>query len=585
MGNFEIKNGKFYLDNEPFRVMSGAIHYFRTLPEYWSDRLDKLKACGLNTVETYVAWNMHEPREGQFCFDGICDLEKFIELAGEKGLKVIVRPSPYICAEWEFGGFPAWLLKKSDITLRAADEYYLEKVSNFYKELIPRIAKYQITNGGPVIMVQIENEYGSYGNDADYLRFLKDCMEKYGINVPMFTSDGETNYFLFGGTLPEVYKTVNFFTTDTDYAFRDIKAMQPDMPIMVGEFWCGWFDHWGEEHCGRSSEEYKNGLEALLKADANFNIYMFHGGTNFGFMNGANHSERNYKPDTTSYDYDCLLSENGEPTEKYYITKELIEKYTGKKAPGISFEKAESAVYGTVKFTQYADIFSQLDTVGVHHTCKAVHPMEYFGQNYGYILYRTTVPALGEHEVGINDVHDIAYFFVNGKFIKRVYRNDGEKRFKCSFTEKENVIEILVENYGRVNYGRFLHDRKGITENVVIGNKILFDWDVYCFEMDNTEKVVYTDALPEKESVHGFLRGTFTVDECKDTYVNTDNLKLGQVFVNGFNLGRYWTEAGPQHTLYLPAGILKKGENEIVVFENEGVTDFSVSLDDKPIIK
>lgn len=580
MGKFEIKNSKFYLNDEPFWLMSGAIHYFRTLPEYWEDRLDKLKACGLNTVETYVAWNMHEPREGEFNFEGILDLDRFITLAEEKGLYVIVRPSPYICAEWEFGGFPAWLLKKSDITLRATDEYYFEKLRNYYAKLIPIIAKHQITNGGSVIMVQIENEYGSYGNDLNYMNYLKELMEEFGINVPMFTSDGETNYFLLGSTLPDVYKTVNFFNTDTDYAFRDIKALQPDMPLTVGEFWCGWFDHWGEEHCGRAPEEFRKGFEALLKEKANFNIYMFHGGTNFGFMNGANHSERSYKPDITSYDYDSLLSEQGNLTEKYYIAKELIEKYTGKKSEDIKFENAKTLNYGKIKFTEYADIFTQLDSLGVHHKTNEIRPMEYFGQNYGYILYRTTVPKLGTHELGINKPHDIAYVFINGKFVKRVYRNDEIKRFNCDFTEDENTLDILVENFGRVNYGRFLHDRKGITENVVIGNKLIFGWDVYCFEMESVDKTEFSAVLPDKNNVHGLLRGTFDITECADTFLHTENMKLGQAYVNGFNLGRYWTEAGPQTSLYIPAALLHEGTNEIVLFENEGVTDFEAELTD-----
>ncbi len=580
MHTFEIKKDGFYLDGKPFRVMSGAIHYFRTLPAYWDDRLEKLKAAGLNTVETYVAWNLHETREGEFCFDGICDIERFIRLAGEKGLQVIVRPSPYICAEWEFGGFPAWLLREGNIALRTADPVYLEKIRAWYRQLIPRLAALQCTRGGPIIMMQIENEYGSYGSDRDYLRFLAQQMRENGVEVPLFTSDGETNYFLYTGTLPEVFKTVNFFCEDMAYAFGDIRRMQPDLPLMVGEFWGGWYDHWGEAHNGRSPEEFRRAFEALIQTGASFNLYMFHGGTNFGFMNGANHTDNKFQPDVTSYDYDCMLTEQGEPTEKYWIVRELCEKYTGKKAPELTLPANPAAAYGKVALTAYGSVFDQLNVMASRHHTMETRPMEYYGQNYGYILYRTTLPCYGEQELRVNNPHDLAYIFINGKYVDRIWRNDTSKMRKVNFDLEENRLDILVENFGRVNYGRFLHDHKGITENVTIGMKLLMDWDVFCMELDDPQHAVLFEALPEKTAVHGFLRGSFSADELHDTFLSTKNLSVGQVFVNGFNLGRYWTEAGPQQTLYVPAPLLRKGENELLIFENEGVRDFSVELID-----
>lgn len=580
MSVFEIKKDSFFLDGEPFRIMSGAIHYFRTLPECWDDRLEKLKAAGLNTVETYVAWNMHEKREGEFCFDGICDIEKFIRMAGEKGLKVIVRPSPYICAEWEFGGFPAWLLREPTIALRTSDPVYLDKIRAYYRQLIPRLASLQCTRGGPVIMMQIENEYGSYGSDREYLRFLATQLRENGVDVPLFTSDGETNYFLFTGTLPEEFKTVNFFSENMDEMFRDIRQMQPQLPLMVGEFWGGWYDHWGEAHSGRSAEEFRRAFEALLQTGASFNLYMFHGGTNFGFMNGANHTDTEFQPDVTSYDYDCMLTEQGEPTEKYWIVRELCEKYTGKKAPQLTVPANPAVSYGKVKLTQYGSIFDQLSVMGVRHCSTETRTMEQYGQNYGYILYRTRLPRYGENEISINKPHDLAYVFVNGKYAGRVWRNDESKKLKVNFDRDENLLEILVENFGRVNYGRFLHDRKGISENVTIGIKLIMDWEVFCLEMEEPQKAVLTDTLPEKTDVHGFLQGSFFVDEPRDTFLSTETLSVGQVFINGFNLGRYWTKAGPQQTLYVPAPLLRAGENSILIFENEAVESFCVELID-----
>ena len=344
--------------------------------------------------------------------------------------------------------------------------------------------------------------------------------------------------------------------------------------------WGGWYDHWGEAHNGRSPEEFRRAFEALIQTGASFNLYMFHGGTNFGFMNGANHTDNKFQPDVTSYDYDCMLTEQGEPTEKYWIVRELCEKYTGKKAPELTLPANPAAAYGKVALTAYGSVFDQLNVMASRHHTMETRPMEYYGQNYGYILYRTTLPCYGEQELRVNNPHDLAYIFINGKYIDRIWRNDASKMRKVNFDLEENRLDILVENFGRVNYGSFLHDHKGITENVTIGMKLLMDWDVFCMELDDPQHAVLFEALPEKTAVHGFLRGSFSADELHDTFLSTKNLSVGQVFVNGFNLGRYWTEAGPQQTLYVPAPLLRKGENELLIFENEGVRDFSVELID-----
>ncbi len=581
---FEIKSDSFYLDSKPLRILSGAIHYFRTLPPYWEDRLIKLKGAGLNTVETYVPWNLHEPREGEFNFEGLCDVERFITAAGELELHVIVRPSPYICAEWEFGGLPAWLLQNEGIDLRCADKIYMEKISAYYKELLPRLAKHQCTRGGPVIMMQIENEYGSYGNDSEYLSFLEKEMRANGIDVPLFTSDGEQMFHLTGGTLPHIFKVINFSTADPSDSFNSLKEFQPNMPIMCGEFWMGWFDHWGENH--HAGEEavakFRSGAEGLLKMGASFNLYMFHGGTTFGYMNGANTLGTMYQPDVSSYDYDCGLDEQGNPTKKYYILRELIEKYIGKLEPLNLPAPPETEAFGKVRLTQKAELFTQLEKLsGGAKKSAAIKPMEYYGQNYGFIHYRTKVRPVGETDVRLIDVHDRAHVFIDGKKQGIIYRNDEDESIDYNFEKPETTLDIFVENMGRVNFGALLKDRKGITEYVVVGGQKQFGWEVYNLELDDISKVDFQPL--EEETLQGpvFLKGEFDVEKVADTFLRCDSLTKGQAWINGFNLGRYWTPEGPQKTLYIPAALLKEGKNELIIFEMDEVKEPVAELTDK----
>jgi len=584
MSTFEIKSDSFYLNGKPLRILSGAMHYFRILPDYWEDRLLKLKAAGLNTVETYVPWNFHETREGEFNFTGMHDVERYIELAGKLGLHVIVRPSPYICAEWEFGGLPAWLLKNRDIELRCADAVFMEKIKAYYKVLLPRLVKHQCTQGGPVLMMQIENEYGSYGNDSAYLRFLEQQMRENGIDVPLFTSDGEQMFHLTGGTLPEVFKVINFSTSDPSDTFRHLKAFQPDMPIMCGEFWMGWFDHWGENHHagGDAVKKFRSGAEGLLKMGAHFNLYMFHGGTTFGYMNGANTAGTFYQPDITSYDYDCGLDEQGNPTEKYYALRALIEQYIGPLEPLNLPEPPKVKAFGMVALTQCADLFSQLGNLsGNVNKTAGVKPMEYFGQNYGFILYRTRVRPVGQAQVKICDIHDRAHVFLDGKREGIIYRNDEDEDVSFKFEKDETALDILVENMGRVNFGPLLKDFKGITDYVAVGGQKQFGWETYNLELDDIGKVAFSPCEKERTDGPVFLRGRFDVDEPADTFLRCDKLAKGQVWVNGFNLGRYWTAAGPQKTLYIPAALLKQGENELVIFETDSAGELCVELTDK----
>ncbi|MFW5980892.1 MAG: glycoside hydrolase family 35 protein, partial [Halanaerobiaceae bacterium] len=573
MDNLKISEGKFTIDGEEITIISGAIHYFRVVPEYWEDRLLKLKACGFNTLETYVPWNLHEPEPGKFCFDGRCDLVEFIELAEKIGLHVIVRPSPYICSEWDLGGLPAWLLKDENMKLRCFYKPFLDKIDKYYDVLLPKIKPLLSTNGGPVIAVQIENEYGSYGNDKKYLQYLKNALNKRGIDVPLFTSDGPTDSMLQGGTLPDIYKTVNFGSRPEE-SFKKLKEYQPDKPVMCMEFWNGWFDHWGEDHHTREGEDVAKVLDNMLKLGGSVNFYMFHGGTNYGFHNGANFDEV-YQPTITSYDSDAPVSESGNLTEKYYKVRDVLSKYV-EVDKDLLPDPIVKKGYGKVEMTETANLLESLIdlTDPVEKTCP--QPMEKLGQNYGFILYRTKVsgPRSQEQNLFLQDVHDRALIFIDGEYKGTVYRNDDNSKISLLIDKNEVTLDILVENMGRINYGPKLKDYKGITEGVRLNNQFLFNWTIYPLPMKDFSSIKFNQIEKSnlKENQPTFYKGKFQKEEKADTFVNIEGWKKGVVFINGFNLGRYW-EVGPQKTLYLPAPLLKEGENEIVVFELHGTEE------------
>ncbi|NGZ74781.1 glycoside hydrolase family 35 protein [Saccharibacillus alkalitolerans] len=586
---FEAKGSRFYYGNESIQLRSGAIHYFRVVPEYWEHRLRSLIACGFNTVETYIAWNVHEPKEGEFVFDGIADVEAFVRLAGLLGLHVIVRPSPYICAEWEFGGLPAWLLQDGDIRLRCSDPAYLAKVDAYFDELLPRLEPLLCTNGGPIIALQIENEYGSFGSDKAYLRHLRDGMIRRGMNVLLFTSDGPEDFMLRAGSVEGALATVNF-GSGTQKAFETLRGHQPQGPLMVMEFWDGWFDRWQGPHHTRPSSEIIAELGRMLDLEASFNFYMFHGGTNFGFMNGANHVNF-YEPTVTSYDYGAPLTENGAPTETYFAVRELLSKRLGltpPEPPPLPPTKA----YGRVELRERAELFGHADLLsGGAIRSASTEPMERLGQAYGFILYSTRVGA--EHDGGrlfLQEPRDRALVFAGGEQIGLVSRWEEQPGLELSVPEEGIRLDILVENMGRINYGPLMRDRKGITEGVRIGNQFLHGWDIRALPLDDLTELEFASSeaanaprtgeetdLPSasKEPADhrgarpAFYRGTFVAKEAADTFVRTDGWHKGAVWVNGFLLGRYW-KTGPTKTLYVPAPLLRSGDNEIVLFELHG---------------
>lgn len=580
MGTFSIGKNAFYLDEKPFRILSGAVHYFRVPRAYWRDSLHKLKLCGFNTVETYVAWNAHMPDENTFLFDGEHDLSAFLDIAQELGLYAIVRPGPYICSEWEFGGLPWWLLKE-DMCLRCSDPAYLRHVDHYFELLLPRIRKNFITNGGNVIMMQVENEYGSFGDDTTYLVHLMDKMRSLGVDVPLFTSDGPTDCKLTGGGISGVLRTGNF-GAHPDEKFQKLREHQPDGPLMCMEFWNGWFDHWGEEHHMRDPVLTRDLFKEMLDAGASVNAYMFHGGTNFGFMSGANCPERyEYQPTVTSYDNDALLTEWGDITPKYKLIRELLKSYSEVPDEPLPPPRRKTT-YGKVTLTRSLSLPEVVAGRETFHNVSP-RPMEKYGQGYGYILYSAFIRGPREERpFFIQEVRDRAHVFLNGKLLGIVQRNETGSQFDLAIPPEGARIDILVENMGRVNYGPYMHDPKGITEGVRMERHFLHNWDITPLHMEDVSGLPYREGVPTWNGMPMFLSGEFDAgDEPEDTFVKLPGFRKGVIFINGRPLSRYW-EIGPQMTAYLPAPFMKKGINTLTVFETDGFDVPEAILTGKP---
>lgn len=637
----EVRDGKYYLDGKEYQLISGTMHYFRTVPTAWKDRMLKMRACGLNALETYVAWNLHESKEGEFYFEGFADIERFLRTAEEVGLDVILRPGPYICAEWEFGGLPAWLLNEKNIRLRTADPVYLEKVSNFYKALIAKVRPFLSTNGGPIIACQVENEYGSFGCDKKYLEFCRDLLRELGVDVLLFTSDGGIHSMLSGGTLPDILPTVNFGSNPADN-FAALDRHRQGIPHTCMEYWCGWFDHWGEKHHARSMESSMEPVKEMLDRGDHLNIYMFHGGSNFGFYNGANYSGK-LQPTVTSYDYDAFLTESGDPTAKAYALREYIGEKYGLELPELP-KMADTLSRNKLVLTKEARLFDNLDLLGRRSESAYPLPMEAYGQNLGLILYRTYAKdRLSKAVLKIQDPHDLCLVFVDGKYMGYSYRDDNRvlelELDEAVDKEKGHRFDFLVENMGRVNYGPELFDRKGITYGVILDRQFLSDFEVYSidFAADKLERdenlaigekeakleyasVVEGASLPtlsinrvsslyredkgdinlngeeaekdikiEVNSLHSereleprFYETSFSIEEAADAYISLKSFTKGLVFINGFLLGRYFN-LGPQNTIYLPKELLEIGVNTLTIFDYFGAS--LVELGDKAYIK
>lgn len=579
---FEIKD-QFYLNGEPFKIISGTIHYFRVVPEYWKDRLEKLRGMGCNTVETYVPWNLHEPRKGEFSFDGMLDIANYIKIAQKLGLWVIVRPSPYICGEWEFGGLPAWLLAEDGMRVRSTYTPFMKAVKDYYRELFKIITPLQVDYGGPIILMQVENEYGAYGDENAYLEELRSEMLKDGVIVPLVTSDGPWGDFLSNGSLDGALPTANF-GSKAEQQFNVLKKYNKNRPLMCMEFWVGWFDAWGDEkHHTTSPQDSAKELKNLLSRGS-LNFYMFHGGTNFGFMNGSNYYGK-LLPDVTSYDYDAPLSENGEITPKYIEFRKAIGEFTPLTPAKFSTE-IKKYDYGKQPVTDRVSLFSTADKLVKPIESPWTVSMEKLGQNYGYTLYSTTLNAeIFVEKIQLIKANDRAQIYFDKKLFLTLLDQELKKEYEIDCPKKCKNLDILVENMGRVNYGPMMnYQRKGIDGSVLINDYSHSGWKMYTLPMDESvsKKIDFTkDYIKRTPS---FSRVVFNVEKIGDTFLDMRGWGKGCVLVNGFNIGRFW-DKGPQKRLYIPAPLLKKGVNELIIFETEGKVNSEVSLMAEPLLE
>ena len=564
---FAIGDTDFLLDGEPFQVLSGALHYFRVHPEQWADRIRKARLMGLNTIETYVAWNAHAPSPDSFRLDGELDLGRFLDLIAAEGMYAIVRPGPYICAEWTNGGLPAWLLSACGAGLRRNDPSYMAAVAGYLAALAPVLVPRQADRGGPVILVQAENEYGAYGCDKDYLRALAKLLRGIGITVPLITVDQPVGSMLADGSLPELHATGSFGANVTE-RLAVLRAHQPTGPLMCSEFWDGWFDSWGGHHHVTSAVDAAGELDALLRAGASVNIYMFHGGTNFGLTSGAN-DKGTYAPIVTSYDYDAPLDEAGHPTAKYWAFRDVLARYAPVPAERPAAGAAAPAFPVTV--SQVASLWTVLERLGAWHSCEDPVSADELGQVQGFTLYQAAIDVTGEAVLSVGEVRDRAQVFINREPVG-VFARDHHDRALTLPSGARGTIELLVEDQGRVDYGPRIGEPKGLIGPVTVNGVPVRGWRVMPLPLDQVAPVISAlrarPAAGPSSGVAGpaFARATFDLPAAADLFLSTAGLGKGIAWVNGFCLGRYWSR-GPQRTLYVPAPVTRKDGNELIILE------------------
>ncbi len=597
-GGFTVGDGAFLLDGEPFVVKAAELHYPRIPRQYWAHRIDLCKALGMNTICLYTFWNIHEQQPGEFDFSGGNDIRHFIELCHERGMKVILRPGPYVCAEWEMGGLPWWLLTKKDVRLRENDPWFMERVDLFQQQLAAQVGDLTAADGGPIIMVQVENEYGSYGTDKAYVGAVRDMLRRnFGTDVTLFQCDWSSNFLNNG--LPDLIWTLNFGTgADIDSQFAPLKAARPDAPLMCSEFWSGWFDKWGANHETRPAGDMIAGIDEMLSKGISFSLYMTHGGTNFGHWAGAN--SPGYAPDVTSYDYDAPISESGQVTPKYMALRSVMQRHNGgAPLPPIPASPV-AAPLPEFRLDEVAPLFDNLPTP--HHD-NDIRTMEEYGQGFGSIMYRTYLPASDRPAVlTVRDVHDYAQVFVDGHPVGTLDRRNGARDLEIPAVRDSAVLDILVEATGRINFGRAIKDFKGITDSVTISRTVadgapaqtvaLHGWTVYNLEDSYTDYTAGVEFRPAGDFVatdgermpRGVYRGYFDLAGTPhDTFLDFSTWGKGLVYVNGHALGRFW-EIGPQQTLYMPGPWLRSGRNEVVVFDIIGPSDTRIEGLEQPVL-
>ncbi len=560
---FTTDSINFLLDGKPFQIISGEIHYARVPHEYWKHRIQMAKAMGCNTIATYVFWNYHEVKEGIFDFETENrNLAKFLQEAKDENMWVLLRPGPYVCAEWDLGGIPPYLLSVPDIKLRCMDPRYMKAVERYVQKLSDVVKPYLITNGGPIIMVQVENEYGSYGNDKNYLYRLMNLWKEQGINVPFYTSDGPTTYMLEAGSVNGCAVGLDPCGNINDYNLA--RQMVPGVPVFGSEIYPGWLTHWGEEWQRPDTEALVQQISFLMENKISFNFYVLHGGTNFGFTAGANSGGSGYQPDVTSYDYDAPINEQGLPTPKYFALQKEILKHKTKKEQQVKMPKPiESMELPQIGMKEYSSVWDMLPEPIMSVQPK---PFEAFNLYQGFAVYKTTLIGHKSGILTITDLHDYATVFVDGKFVGTIDRSKGEKSIKIPLSESKNpILEIFVEAMGHINFAQEIIDRKGITERVTLNGMTLMNWEVYCLPMD-ADFIAKIKSTEVKNKEGKFFKGVFVPDKLADTYIDVSQYQKGIVWVNNHNLGRFWN-IGPQQRLYCPATFLKEGENEILIFD------------------
>ena len=563
--SFTLGKSEFLLDGKPLQIISGEMHPGRIPQEYWRQRIQMAKAMGCNTIAAYVFWNHQETSEGVFDFKSDNrDVAKFIKICQQEGMWVLLRPGPYVCAEWDFGGLPPYLLKIPDIKIRCMDPRYMAAVTRYVNRLSKEVAPLQCIYGGPILMVQVENEYGSFGNDKTYMETLRNLWIKNGIKVPFYTSDGPSGAMLDAGNIDGA--AIGLDSGSDSAAFATAHHRNANVPSFSGETYPGWLTHWGEKWQRPDTNSLKNEIEFLLKNKKSFNFYVIHGGTNFGFTAGANASSpTSYQPDITSYDYDAPINEQGEPTAKYFMLRNLIQQYVNYKIPDVPASIKTIEIPSIEMKKSYSLWDYHLPSI----QSAQPKPMEMYNQNQGLILYKTKLIGHKSGRLKIWEPHDYALVFLNGKFIDTVYRDGGKWEVNLPKSDVKNPeLEILVEGMGHINFAQFMIDRKGITDRVTLNGMTLMNWQTTLLPMDEkfiaSKKPVVNKSNEDKPCT--FFEGNFELSNTGDTYFDMSNYFKGVVYINGHNLGRYWN-IGPQQRLYCPASWLKKGKNSIVVFD------------------
>ena len=574
--SFRVENGRFLLDGKPFQIISGELHYPRIPRAYWRQRFRMARAMGLNTITTYVFWNEHEQQPGVYDFSGQRDVAEFIREAQSEGLYVILRPGPYVCAEWEWGGYPAWLLKDRGIVVRSSDPKFMLPARRWLLRLGKELAPLQVGNGGPIIAVQVENEYGSFGNDHAYMEQIHQALLDGGFNKALlYTADGPEE--IPNGSLPELPAVINFAPGHAKQAFATLHQLRPDGPFMAGEWWDGWFDFWGGPHHTTDAKMQADELGWILSQGYSISIYMFHGGTNFGWMNGANMDKTPYEPDVTSYDYDAALNESGRPTPKYFLFRDTIAKATGVTPPPVPAIDPPIAT-PKVDLNHSALLWRNLPD---RARTSQLLTMEDLDQAYGYILYRTFDVAAGNFDLVVDGLHDYANIYVNEQLVGSLDRRLNQNHLSIHIPAARSRLDILVENTGRINFTVAIRgERKGITRQVTLGGNPITNWQIYPLPMIDPEDLHFQ---PGDCTGACFYRGTLQIAHPGDTFLDTSAFTKGFVWVNGHPLGRIWN-IGPQKTLYLPGPWLHAGANDVIIFDLAGEPGRTVEGRAAPIL-